>query len=99
MRYWKAVVVLVMAFSWVAEVWMRIDPDDFQVLVMRVEGVECWCSDGVVSSDSQHDAVWMFLESCKDAIVDLSEQIIKQLQVPHVVVGLQLVGLGRFVVG
>ena len=42
MRYWKAVVVLVMAFSWVAEVWMRIDPDDFQVLVMRVEGVECW---------------------------------------------------------
>lgn len=40
----------------------------------------------------------MFLESSKDAIVDLSQQIVEQLQVPQLVFGLLFVDLGRFVV-
>lgn len=60
---WKTMVILVVAFTWVAEIWMRIDPYDFQVLIVSVECMECWCSNSMVSSYSHHDAIWMFFES------------------------------------
>ena len=69
---WIAVISLIGTFGRIYEIRVRVNPYDFEIFVMWVKSMYGGASDWVISSYSEHEAVWMCLKVADDSVINLS---------------------------
>lgn len=76
MRDRISVVVAILVELRLYEVWMSINPYDFEVFVVSVECMQSGSAYGVISSNCHHHSFFIFIQPIHYLAVELAQQVI-----------------------